>query len=165
MRGKLRKRTRTQSEKKGSIADPILSLAANTCKHILRRWASHLTGKTQKLTRKRLLLLLLIFILSFGGYSGYLFAISLSGRHINIFSVTSIKSPQRILQPKDLNQYPDLVISKMLYQRIIHFQKYMDSLARSPSGKARYDSILACRPGLPDSIRQIEKLYQLQFNH
>lgn len=165
MTGKLRIKTRTQSEKKGSIADPILSLAASACKHILRKWASQMARKTQNMTRKKLLLLLLIFILSFGGYSGYLFATSLSGRHNNIIRMTSIKSPRRILQPEESARHPKPVVSKMLYKRVIHFQKYLDSLARSPSGKTRYDSILVCRPGLPDSIRQIEKLYRLQFNH
>ena len=36
----------------------------------------------------------------------------------------------------------------------------MDSLARSPSGRKLYDSIVAARPGLMDSVRYIEKEYQ-----
>jgi len=36
----------------------------------------------------------------------------------------------------------------------------MDSLARSPSGKILYDSIISQRPGLMDSVRFIENYYQ-----
>ncbi len=36
----------------------------------------------------------------------------------------------------------------------------MDSLSADPSGKRIYDSIQQYRPGLMDSIRQIEDYYQ-----
>jgi len=55
-----------------------------------------------------------------------------------------------------------MIVSKKDYQGIIRFRGYMDSLTRSPAGKAAYDSIILSRPGLLDSIRILEKIYQSQ---
>jgi hypothetical protein len=55
-----------------------------------------------------------------------------------------------------------MIVSKADYQGIIRFRGYMDSLTRSPAGKAAYDSIIFSRPGLLDSIRILEKIYQSQ---
>ena len=48
------------------------------------------------------------------------------------------------------------------YKRVVAFQKYMDSLSGSASGKKVYDSIMKCRPGLLDSAKLLEKLYHNQ---
>jgi hypothetical protein len=45
------------------------------------------------------------------------------------------------------------------YKRIQLFLKYMDSVGAVP-GRQTYDSIMKCRPGLLDSAKEIEKLYQ-----
>ena len=46
----------------------------------------------------------------------------------------------------------------ILQNRIHAFHKYIDSLARSPSGRRTRDSLLAVRPGLMDSVRMAESL-------
>ena len=51
-------------------------------------------------------------------------------------------------------------VSEAEYSRIKKFRMYMDSLARSPSGKILYKSITRHRPGLMDSVRFIENYYQ-----
>lgn len=50
-------------------------------------------------------------------------------------------------------------MSKENYLKVHLFKEYMDSLARSATGKAVYDSILISRPGLMDSVRFIENNY------
>jgi hypothetical protein len=42
--------------------------------------------------------------------------------------------------------------------RIKRFARYLDSLQASPSGKARYDSLVRLRPGLIDSLKLIQPL-------
>jgi hypothetical protein len=38
----------------------------------------------------------------------------------------------------------------------------MESLSRSAKGRLEFDSIIKARPGLMDSIKEIEQLYYLQ---
>jgi hypothetical protein len=44
------------------------------------------------------------------------------------------------------------------------FESYMDSLRVDSAGpgRARYDSILRCRPGILDSVRKAEELFYFQ---
>ncbi|RZK37224.1 MAG: hypothetical protein EOO90_25700 [Pedobacter sp.] len=49
-------------------------------------------------------------------------------------------------------------VSDAEYSRIEQFHRYMDSLARDPTGKKTYDSLIAKRPGLMDSIRLVKTI-------
>ncbi len=62
----------------------------------------------------------------------------------------------------DENTQSAATITKQEYQRIEYFRHCMDSLARSPSGKAIYDSILNQHAGIMDSVAFLEKIYQSQ---
>jgi hypothetical protein len=53
-------------------------------------------------------------------------------------------------------------ISKEEFQRIENFKSYLDSLAKTNAGKRIFDSIIANRPGLIDSLSIVENLYQTQ---
>jgi hypothetical protein len=105
---------------------------------------------------------LLAFIALTSGYSIFLIGQSFSGSQANTISITPIKKPGHILQAGDAVSQPDMIVSKTDYQGIIRFRGYMDSLTRSPAGKVAYDSIILNRPGLLDSIRFIEEIYQSQ---
>lgn len=153
----------TKTTETGESNDRILRQMVNACLRLQNCWAQWMGRRTDHLSRRKLLFLFVVFIVLSGGSSGYLLERSFSGHRSTVFRVTSIKSPDNILQTGDFAQQPDSLISKIFYQRIILFHKYLDSLSRSPSGKARYDSIVAGRPGLPDTIRLIEKIVQSQF--
>ena len=157
-----RKKNKIEPAGPDETHDRILRQMVDACLLLQARWARWMGRRTEHLSRKTLLLLLLVFIFIAGGYSIYLIGQSFSGNQTNTFSVTPIKKPGHILQTGDAASQQDIIISKTDYQRIIRFRGYMDSLARSPAGKAVYDSILLTRPGLPDSIRLIEKIYQSQ---
>ena len=157
-----RKRKKTETSGPDETHDRIPRQMVNACLRLQTRWAQWMGRRTEHLSRKTLLLILLAFIFIAGGYSIYLIGQSFSGNQTNTFSVTPIKKPGHILQTGDAASQQDMISSKTDYQRIIRFRGYMDSLARSPAGKAVYDSILLTRPGLPDSIRLIEKIYQSQ---
>ena len=158
-----RKRKKTEAAEPGQIHDRVLRQMVNACLRLQTGWARWMDRRTEHLSRRTLFLLLLAFIVLADGYCIYLIGQSFSGNQANAFSVTPIKKPGRVLQTGDAASEPEMIISKTDYQRIIRFRGYMDSLTRSPAGKAVYDSIILSRPGLPDSIRLIEKIYQSQI--
>lgn len=47
------------------------------------------------------------------------------------------------------------------YDRLRSFRQYMDSLARSPDGSSQFRDFNRAHPGLLDSIRTLEQLYDL----
>jgi len=157
-----RKRENTEKTETGKSNDRILKQMVNTCLRLQNGWALWMGRRTHHLSRKTLLLLLLTFTALAGGYSIYLIGQSFSANQANAFSVTPIKKPGHVLQTGDAASQPDMIVSKADYQGIIRFRGYMDSLTRSPAGKAAYDSIILSRPGLLDSIRILEKIYQSQ---
>ena len=157
-----RKRNKKEAARPDEINDRILRQMVNTCLRLQTGWALWMGKRTEHLSRKTLFLLLLTFIVLAGGYSIYLIGQSFSGDQANAISITPIKKPGHVLQAGDAALQPDMIVSKIDYQGIIRFRGYMDSLTRSPAGKAVYDSIVLSRPGLLDSIRVIEEIYQSQ---
>ena len=157
-----RKRKKRETTVTDENRDRILRQMVNACLRMQTGWAQWMGRRTQHLSRRTLLLLLLPFIAIAGGYNIYLIRQGFSGNQVNAFSVTAIKKPGLVTKTGDAKLQKEKIISKTDYQRIIRFRGYLDSLARSFAGKAVHDSILLSRPGLQDSIRYIEEIYQTQ---
>ena len=157
------KKNKKQTVGPDQIHDREIRQMVNACLRLQTRWARWMDRRTEHLSSRTLLLLLLAFIALAGGYSICLIGQSFSGNQASAFSVTPIITPGRVLQTGDAASQKEMIVSKTDYQQIIRFRGYMDSLTRSPAGKAMHDSILLRRPGLPDSIRLIEKIYQSQI--
>lgn len=157
-----RRKNNTEVTEPNKSYDRVLSQIVNFCLRLQNGWAQWMGRRTQHLTPKRMFLLLLTFTTLSGGYSIYLIGQSFSGNQPIAFSITPIKKLGYFQQTGDAAPKKGMIISKTEFQRIIRFRGYMDSLTRSPAGKATYDSILLYRPGLPDSILLIEKIYQSQ---
>lgn len=51
------------------------------------------------------------------------------------------------------------------YNRLKSFRQHMDSLARSPDGSHQYRDFNKAHPGLLDSIRTLEQLYDLHIKN
>lgn len=157
-----RKRKKKEATKTDEVHDKVLRQMVCACLRIQTGWSLWMGKRTQHLSRRTMLLLLLAFIGIAGGYSIYLIGESFSGTQTNAFSVTPIIKPGFVRQTGEAASPPDMIVGKPDYQRIIRFRGYMDSLTRSPAGKAVYDSILLSRPGLLDSARFIQEIYQSQ---
>lgn len=157
-----RRRKNTEATKPDEVHDRVLRQIVSACLRLQTGWAIWMGKRTQHLSRRTLLLLLVAFNVMAGGYSIYLIGQSFSGNQAHTFSVTPIKKPGFVRQTGEAASPPDMNVDKPDYQRIIRFRGYMDSLTRSPAGKAVYDSILLSRPGLLDSARFIEEIYQSQ---
>lgn len=115
--------------------------------------------RTESFSRGNWTLLLILFVLLTGGYSTYLLVSSFTEKAGKAFTITPIRKPGHLTETGDAKA-DALPVSETEYRRIHKFRMYMDSLARSPSGKAIYDSITFRRPGLMDSVRYIDNYYQ-----
>lgn len=128
-------------------------------KHAQTRWAVWMSGRTNQFSRRTWVTLLILFVLSGGVCCIYIAASSFRYGDKRTLSITPINKPKHVIKMGEAT-----VISTKLpekeYNRIKQFRLYMDSLARSPGGKEIYDSIIANRPGLMDSVRFIENYYQ-----
>ncbi len=140
-------------------------IAKNVVGKLLRlqeRWAAFMYRHTERLSVKWKLIVLFFFCLCYGGLSILFIARSLMNNRATSFYVTQGKIPQHIGKSGDEKTKVITIVTKEEYVKIQHFRKYMDSLAKSPSGKKLYDVILINRPGLMDSIILIENIYQSQ---
>jgi hypothetical protein len=127
------------------------------------KWAKWMGKRTENLSRRTLILLLLLFITLTGSHSIFLIRKSVSGNPANPVSATGVKIPKHVTKSRRVVPQQDITVNNDVFQRITQFREYMDSLARSQDGKAMYDSIVTNRPGLLDSIKLVEKIYRPQI--
>lgn len=132
----------------------------NRLRHI---WAKWMEKRTAKLSPGNWKMALALFVLLTGGYSIYLAVNGFTSKGTTTFSITPIRKPGHLTETGEAKTTLPQV-SQAEYRRIRNFRMYMDSLARSPSGRSVYDSITHNRPGLMDSVRFIENYYQ-QFKN
>lgn len=132
------------------------------CIHWQERGASFMQKQTERLSGSGKMVMLILFSLITGSISIYLFSSNLIGKPSVPVSVTPIKVPAYPGKSGNENTKSAISITKHEYQKIKNFRDYMDSLARSPSGKLVYQGIIAHRPGLMDSVALVEKIYLSQ---
>lgn len=140
-------------------------IAKNIVGNFLRlqqRWAALMQCHTERLSVKWKVIVLFLFCLCSGGLSILFIARSFINNHATSFHVIQGKIPQHIGKSGDEKIKAVTIVTKEEYDKIQHFRKYMDSLARSSSSKKVYDNILIDRPGLMDSIILLKNLYQFQ---
>ena len=121
--------------------------------------ANWMMKRTEKFSRRTWIVLLILFVLSISTYSVYLTASAFTKKGSNAITITPINKLKHATETGDA-PIETAEVSEAEYSRIKRFRVYMDSLARSPSGKILYDSIISHRPGLMDSVRFIENYYQ-----
>ena len=119
-------------------------------------WADFMERQARRLPRQAVIAVFLLSACGSLGLSTYLIVSSLQStpspkdtfNHMSPQLVHTNKRRQAVavVTPRDL-------------ERVTYFTRYMDSLARSPSGKAAFDSIMLSRPGLLDSARNTIQLY------
>lgn len=141
--------------------DRIAKAIVVKCIFWQQRWSAFMQHHSQRLSSKWKVIILTLFCLCAGGSSLFLIAKSLTGNHTLSFGITQIKN-SLFQKSGDGKVRIDEMITKEKYDKIQRFRKYMDSLARSPSGKILYNNILITHPGLIDSMLLFENIFQLQ---
>ncbi|MFV8466959.1 hypothetical protein [Flavobacterium sp. LB1P62] len=129
------------------------------------KFANWLKLKTAHLSRKSWIVILICFIVFTSGCSIYVIVDSFSQTTTSTITILPITKPANAKEPAGKMVKITASVSKIEYDRIIRFRRYMDSLGRSPTGKKTQDSIRQCRPGLLDSITIVENQYHSQFKN
>lgn len=99
--------------------------------------------------------MLCIFCATGTALSVWVASSSLKGKRAGVMSISPIQVPAHV------QAHPDSASIKAKADNIERLRRvviYMDSLARSPD-RAFYDSLMAARPGLADSLAFIKSLY------
>ncbi|MFQ6601853.1 hypothetical protein [Flavobacterium sp. C3NV] len=122
-------------------------------------WAKKMSSITSGLSKKSLVLLLIVFIVFTGSIS---FSIVYKALVLDSSSVINIEPATKPVQVnaklKD-NPKPFSILPQE-YKKIIHWRSYLDGLTGSPLDKKTYDSIMLCHPNLMDSLVFIENYYK-----
>lgn len=157
-----RKRKTHGSATENVAQEKLANNIVSACFRFQRKWADFMQRHTERLSRKGKLNILCLFCVAAASLSIYFIASSVTNRKASSFTVIHLKKPPYAVNAGDENTKAFIIISEDEYKKIHRFRYYMDSLARSPSGKQLYESILSQRPGLMDSILLIENIYQSQ---
>lgn len=125
------------------------------------RFAEALNKKTAKLTQRGKVILLIVFCIVFGGGSVYIMIDGLRSSN----SSSQILKPGVVRVPKHVDKTGEGAPSIKAYitsddmRRIKRFRRFMDSLKSTRQGLLIHDSIMKARPGLMDSLQEVERLY------
>lgn len=158
-----RKRKTQSSANENAAQERLANRIVSACIRFQQRWADFMQRHTERLSHNAKLIVLSLFCLTAGSLSVYLIASSIIRCKAPPINVIHFKQPPYAVKSGDENTKASMMVSKAEYEKILRFRIYMDSLARSPSGKKLLDSILSQRPGLMDSILLIKTIYQSQI--
>ena len=111
---------------------------------------------------KRLKLYLIIFCISCGGYSIYLFTDAIISPDANnkALQIDKASIPKHIDDTGDEMMATDNSVDEETFNQIQQFKRYLDSLKQSKS--YLYDSIVTARPFLMDTVLILEQIYYSQ---
>lgn len=123
------------------------------------RRADGMASLTKNFSKRKWMVSLIFFVLLAGTVSVYVAVNSFTRKENHSILIIRIKTPKYINETGETNT-DGINISAAVFDRIKKFRVYTDSLARSPSGKIFYDSIMSYHPRLMDSIEFIENYYQ-----
>jgi hypothetical protein len=150
-----------QNESRIPVSEKAAASVGGMINRVQSKFGTVLNNKTSNLSKRGKIILFICFSLLFGGSSVCLIVKGITN------SVEAYKNPtiRSITVPKhyDKTGMPGVknpsVVSPAEMNRIRFFRRYMDSLSRSTHGSLLYDSIIRERPGLLDSISQVERMY------
>lgn len=155
-----------KTNKRELVKNPMQEKLATTIVtksiQLQERWAAFMQRKTEQLSNPSKKYSIILFCLLAGGYSLYTIGDSLTAKKKKTPAITKIKTLKHVKQTGDGINYNSIVISEHEFNKIQIFKSYMDSLGKSATGSKISDSILQTRPGLLDSIIQLERLYHSQ---
>jgi hypothetical protein len=154
-------KAKAKTEARDLINDKAAMGIARLIAGMQARFGSGLNRRTQDLSRKGKLILLLVFCICFGGASLY---IMIEGLHSPASSFELSKSkfitiPKHIDRTGDPSPRIKAFITPGDIKKIESFRRYMDSLQTTRQGLLIHDSIIRARPGLMDSLIEVERLY------
>jgi hypothetical protein len=146
--------------KQNNQQDKMAQNIVHTCIRMQEKASKFLQAKSELLPIKaKRFAVIVLCLISFGSCISVIIK-SFDSHHYNSHVITAIRVPTQNVQ-----NYKQPSISEEEFGKIQKFKSYIDSLGRIKSGKRVFDSIMAKRPGLMDSLSVVENLYQLQSSN
>ena len=158
-----RKRNRKANE------HPLKDKAARgIAKFLLRmqaKFSEFMNANTKNIPAKRLKIFLVAFCLFGGGFSIYLIAEAIfkEDKQQPPIKIDKVNVPKYYDQSGTDEMQTEQYVDEETFKGIQAFERYMDSLQQTQSGRKLHDSILITRPGLMDSIRMLKEIYNSQI--
>lgn len=148
--------TKKRTKEPGPAVEKAAGKIAGGVLLVQEKWAGWMQGLSERLSTRTKLFSLILFITAGVLVSTFHIRSAFSGSTQGGFQVGSIRQPMLPAESAGA------VITDREFLNIQRFKIYLDSLARSPTGKRKRDSILLNRAGLMDSIALIEEQYRVQ---
>ena len=122
-------------------------------------FARYMNKFTEKLSSSTLKVALIVF-LSFGTSVSLYFIVAafVKAEPLKTVKIDSISVPRNFEKTAPERVQQDFPVTEKEYQEMVRFTQYMDSLQKSEG--TRYDSIMLNRPGLIDSVKVLERIYE-----
>jgi hypothetical protein len=151
---------RRKKRERGAQGAPVLlTRVAIWINGQLIKCAAYLQRKTMQCSLKKLMVLAGVLCFTSGFFSIYIIISSLKEMS-PAFRVTPIQ-----VMPLARDSLPAPVITEKEYHRFRRLRLSLDSLAETPSGKRRLDSILNKHPKLLDTLSLLESIYYNQHKN
>ncbi len=153
-----------KQEKQNSKQDKIAEGIVKRCIIVQNEASKVLQDRFEMLSISRKRFVVVVFCVTSFGCSVYLMLRSFDKHTDNAFLITTISVPKQAGSELHSSQASNGV-TKAELEKIIKFRDYLDSLAKSESGKRILDSIVTNRYGLIESHTILEGMYHLQSSN
>jgi len=152
---------REKTKNKGNEAPARDKLAAVFARCIVRvqsKWAAWMQRQSERLTGRGKKTVLVLCCLLAAGYSATVIIKEISKeKPVDMdMEIAPIRVPPEI---KDMQTHRQ---DTQVMERIRLLRTYLNSLATTPAGRKKADSLMKARPGLIDSLYYVEKIYRSQ---
>ncbi|WP_214226620.1 hypothetical protein [Pedobacter sp. B4-66] len=147
------KNKKTQSER-DNVRNGLAERIALIILKVQGKWAIGMRNITSGLSTRSMKVYVILITLTMTGYAGLLVYSALNEADSPLLRIGSIHKPLiQTYKTEDEN-----IKDTLMLLRLRKFHTYLDSLGMSASGRKTRDSLLKQRPGLLDSLNQLEAL-------
>jgi hypothetical protein len=158
----------TQDDKAGGGKDRLAKGIAGFIMKMQNGFAKFMGKRTEKLSSSTMKYMLAAFLLCGCGLSVYFIVTAFKKNGLSkAVKIDRLSVPRYYDKNGDESMQPGFFITKKEHEEMQAFKNYMDSLSfhHNKKGIRIYDSIMLNRPGLMDSVNQLEQMYQQQLQN
>ena len=150
---------KNQADRQGNDSGLIRHQLGRLYSFTQSKWSEWMSATARRLSRAQLLAIWILLTISTGSYCMYLIVDSA----FSVGSERTLKGSDFPIMRVNLNpgrQQQIALPDRNGYEETAKLRRYFDSLGRSPTGSLQYDSIRNARPGLLDTLKQLENYYK-----
>ena len=140
--------------RKDNTGNGLAERIASIILKVQEKWATGMRNITAGLSTRSMKVYVIMITLMMTSYAALLVYSAFSETSSQLPRIGNIHQP---LMPTEKQEYENIKDTLMLL-RLKKFHRYLDSLGMSESGRKTRDSLLKQRPGLLDSLNQLEAI-------